>query len=301
MRVLFSFILCFVVCPLVFSLPSPYEEGAFHGPSKTWLASVFADPSAYDKAPVYNLTGKFPEYTRESFGRVINNQLVHGHVFTFHNNPVGTFHFSEPLNGCPGMIRTSVTAEARKCKVAMNAGFFDTMRGTCLGNLVTDGKIVQNTGTRNANFGFTKDGEYVVGYLSKSDVEKLDLYELIAGVLWLVRDGKVYVDESVREEAPAFDFVWIKAPRTAVGFDEEGKIMIFEVDGAEPSRSGLDLYEWAELVKSFGAVQAINLDGGGSTAVWERGKTINKPSDFCGGDAGIHCERAVTTICCYKS
>ena len=56
------------------------------------------------------------------------------------------------------------------CEVALNAGFFDTHTFACHGNLVSDGEIVQNTIVQNVNFGITRNGTFVVGYLSKEDV-----------------------------------------------------------------------------------------------------------------------------------
>jgi exopolysaccharide biosynthesis protein len=41
----------------------------------------------------------------------------------------------------------------------------------------------------------------------------------------------------------------------------------------------MNLYELAEYLFSLGAVEAMNLDGGGSTTMFLDGKVVNKPSD----------------------
>lgn len=70
------------------------------------------------------------------------------------------------------------------------------------------------------------------------------------------------------------------APRTAVGITAESKILLVAVDGRAPNRSiGMTLDELAELMKELGAVEAMNLDGGGSTTFVLEGKTLNAPSD----------------------
>lgn len=67
-----------------------------------------------------------------------NKRRVHGHV-TFVNNPVQTVAVLEPLHQgtCQkgGAERATVlkSAEQRNCLVAVNAGFFNTKTGECLG------------------------------------------------------------------------------------------------------------------------------------------------------------------------
>jgi hypothetical protein len=75
-------------------------------------------------------------------------------------------------------------------------------------------------------------------------------------------------------------------PRTAVGFDDNGAwLLMVVVDGRQPGFSeGATLYELAEILRSQGCSQSINLDGGGSSImlIHEPGKdvrTLNSPSD----------------------
>ena len=52
------------------------------------------------------------------------------------------------------------------------------------------------------------------------------------------------------------------------------------VDGRRPGYSvGATLPELAKVMLELGAAEAINLDGGGSTTMWLRGRTVNLPSD----------------------
>jgi exopolysaccharide biosynthesis protein len=90
----------------------------------------------------------------------------------------------------------------------------------------------------------------------------------------------------------------LKAPRTAVGLKQDGSIFIAVVDGVELLKEGLDLYEWAEILIEKGAVQAINLDGGGSTDAFLNGNIWNLPN--CDDKPNSVCERPVTTITCLK-
>ena len=114
----------------------------------------------------------------------------------------------------------------------------------CLGNLVSEGKILQTTNWMNVNCGL-RNGKFVVGYLTKEEVldEKNPFQELVAGVIWLVRNGTNFALESAKIENPTAQqtserlmegnrnsFVDTFAARTAVGYDKDGRLLIFQFD-----------------------------------------------------------------------
>ena len=69
-------------------------------------------------------------------------------------------------------------------------------------------------------------------------------------------------------------------PRTAVGLRADGTWVFVVVDGRQPRLSvGMNLEELAGLLLSLGCVDALNLDGGGSTTLYYQGKVVNSPSD----------------------
>jgi hypothetical protein len=76
------------------------------------------------------------------------------------------------------------------------------------------------------------------------------------------------------------------APRTAFGITAEGKLVFYTVDGRQTGYSnGMGMNTLAERMKSLGCVEAVNLDGGGSTAMTAQypgfgtTETVNRPSD----------------------
>jgi exopolysaccharide biosynthesis protein len=114
----------------------------------------------------------------------------------------------------------------------------------------------------------------------------------------LVRDGRVAIDaatEGVLDTRDlSFNYSWVeqRQPRTMAGIDARGRLILVTVDGRQPGVSeGETLAEGAALMRSLGAVQAMNLDGGGSTAMAVRGVLVNHPSDATGerpiGDAVV--------------
>ncbi|MBR4152020.1 MAG: phosphodiester glycosidase family protein [Selenomonadaceae bacterium] len=94
----------------------------------------------------------------------------------------------------------------------------------------------------------------------------------------LVKNGEIYVTADA-EQFPS-DIRVGRAPRSAVGVTKYGDYIFAVVDGRQAHSKGCTLTEWAQILKNnFGAVNAINLDGGGSTELFFKGSLINKPSD----------------------
>ncbi|MCX6567551.1 MAG: phosphodiester glycosidase family protein [Candidatus Aminicenantes bacterium] len=86
------------------------------------------------------------------------------------------------------------------------------------------------------------------------------------------------------------DFAAARHPRTAAGVRADGRILLVTVDGRQPELSvGMTIAELTALLIELGAVEAVNMDGGGSTAMVVRNRVINSPSDLTGeraiGDA----------------
>jgi len=107
-----------------------------------------------------------------------------------------------------------------------------------------------------------------------------------SGAPLLVQNGHVAIDavrEGVIDPAdPSFNYSWARQrqPRTAAGIDRHGRVILVTIDGRQPGLSeGATLSEEAALMRSLGAVEAMNLDGGGSTAMAINGTLFNHPSD----------------------
>jgi uncharacterized protein YigE (DUF2233 family) len=94
----------------------------------------------------------------------------------------------------------------------------------------------------------------------------------------LVSNGRVEV--TALREAFRSDVRVGRAPRTAFGIDKYGRYILLVADGRQPFYSvGLTLGELAATMQKLGAVNALNLDGGGSTAMAIRSRVVNRPSD----------------------
>lgn len=103
-------------------------------------------------------------------------------------------------------------------------------------------------------------------------------YSIVGGGPQLIKAGKVDITD--KEERMSSTFRTDRHPRTAITRLESGKLLLITVDGRQPGVSlGMSLNMFADLLLELGAVEAINLDGGGSTAMVVHNKLVNRPSD----------------------
>ena len=102
------------------------------------------------------------------------------------------------------------------------------------------------------------------------------IYAISAGPR-LVKNNSVFLTSKI-EEFPA-DIAVGRAPRTAIGVTKDGHVLFTVVDGRQQNSRGMTLLELALFMQEFGAVDAMNLDGGGSSEMVLKGKIMNKPSD----------------------
>ncbi|WP_290790969.1 phosphodiester glycosidase family protein [Flavihumibacter sp. UBA7668] len=69
-------------------------------------------------------------------------------------------------------------------------------------------------------------------------------------------------------------------PRTAIGYTKEGKLIVLVIEGRNPGiAAGATLEETASILVELGCVEALNLDGGGSSCMLINGKETIRPSD----------------------
>jgi hypothetical protein len=69
-------------------------------------------------------------------------------------------------------------------------------------------------------------------------------------------------------------------PRTAMGYTADGRLLILAVEGRHKGvAEGVSLSDMAGIFLGLGAVEALNLDGGGSSCLLVMGKNTIHPSD----------------------
>jgi len=108
-------------------------------------------------------------------------------------------------------------------------------------------------------------------------------HQLIGGGPLLLRDGRMVVDSMATAEGILESFLTTRHPRTAVGWNADQTIVwLVVVDGRQEHSAGMSLQELSQFFLKLGASDALNLDGGGSSAIVADGKVLNSPSDPTG-------------------
>lgn len=169
----------------------------------------------------------------------------------------------------------AASENGKKVVAGINADFFgSTMLGLC----VRDGVELHDVSGR-PWFGITLDGEAVLGTAYE--------YTKYTGQLLTAVGGSNIVinNDSVDHISVDDEFGYTRHPRTAVGIKADGSVVLLVVDGRQSKISnGASLADLADILGSVGCVEALNLDGGGSSTfvvVDENGEfdVANSPSD----------------------
>lgn len=123
---------------------------------------------------------------------------------------------------------TSKQAKQHHCFLATNGGPYHA-DGTCVGAVIVDGKIVEDR-FDSIGFGVTRQPNrtWVIGQVESSEQARaLRLQHYVTGFDWLVYNGSAVSME--RNNTTGAD----KAPRTSVGIDFEGRLMLLVADGCQ--------------------------------------------------------------------
>jgi len=165
--------------------------------------------------------------------------------------------------------------------VATNGAGYNITNGTPSGLVVMQGVEYYPVGAPGF-FAILADGTAVIGDQAKYNELKAEnkVKEAIQAFgSVLVKDGKVNVTKSA-------NYTSNRASRTAIGITAEGKVVMMVLDGRQlPRSAGGAMEEIAQIMLEAGCVQAVNLDGGGSTTYLSKpaGKDdielVNVPSD----------------------
>jgi hypothetical protein len=120
--------------------------------------------------------------------------------------------------------------------------------------------------------------------LTSLDPLKPDLWSAAEDILGagpiIVRGGRIDITAKREKMLPAF--ATDRHPRSAVASLNDGRVILAVVDGRQPASVGMSLEELARLLLEYGATDAMNLDGGGSTAMVVQGRIVNRPSEVLG-------------------
>ncbi len=113
----------------------------------------------------------------------------------------------------------------------------------------------------------------------KPSLKKWKMKTAVGGGPVLLQNGEIRIsnNEELRFAGKAIDD---KHPRTCMGYTADGRLIVMVIQGRFPGiAEGASLTQEAQLLKELGCVEALNLDGGGSSCMLINGKETITPSD----------------------
>ena len=138
------------------------------------------------------------------------------------------------------------------------------------GNVIKDGKIVWKAGDTGNLIGFNNDNVLVLYSGKPEDAIENGMRDAMEFGPFLIVNGQA---AEVKGNGG-----WGIAPRTAIAQRKDGIVLFLVVDGRSGSSLGVDMQELINIFKRYGAYNAANLDGGGSSVLYANDKIINNVS-----------------------
>lgn len=172
---------------------------------------------------------------------------------------------------------TSQAARRTGAVLAINAGGFMKAKNgimSPIGITVVNGKVRTYSSDPKISFvGFNNKGRLVGGKItSQAQIAQQGILQGASFLPTLLKDGK-------RMSIPR-DWANTRQPRTLIGHFDNGDLLFIVIDGRRKGWSnGVTLEEAQRKLQEFHVVDAYNLDGGGSSAFYYKGKILNRPSD----------------------
>ena len=182
---------------------------------------------------------------------------------------------------------TSDMAEENNAVLAINGDYYGARQS---GYVIRNGVVYRSQGSNGEDMVISKDGS--LSFISESDTTTDSLlqkqaWQVLSFGPVLVENGQVAVSEN-----DEVGMTMASNPRTAIGTVAKNHYLFVVSDGRTSESAGLSLYELANFMKSLGATNVYNLDGGGSSTMVFRGDVVNNPTT----NGNKISERAVSDI-----
>jgi len=114
---------------------------------------------------------------------------------------------------------------------------------------------------------------HVAQYMSRQDLINNDIQYAVCYGPVLIANG---------EQTRDFGFYDGLNPRTAIGQRDDGAFLFLVIDGRQVVSMGASYQDLAEIMLSYNAVNALNLDGGSSSMLFYNGEYVNNKAYVIG-------------------
>ena len=157
---------------------------------------------------------------------------------------------------------------------AINGGGFEDAGGggnggTPIGLVISNGKVLHTGGDSGdfyATVGFNQDNVMVISKMSANEAKKKGIRDAMTFGPRLIVNGE---PANVKGQSSGLN------PRTAIGQRADGAVLMLVIDGRQASSLGATYSDLIKVMLEYGAINAINLDGGSSSLMYYRGEYLN--------------------------
>ena len=157
---------------------------------------------------------------------------------------------------------------------AINGGGFEDSGGVGNGGIpvglvISEGKLKHSGRHRNYNItvGFDQNNIMVLAKnMSADDAKAKGIRDAITFGPALIVNGE---PAAIKGESSGLN------PRTAIGQRKDGAVLMLVIDGRQASSLGATYSDLIAIMLEYGAVNAINMDGGSSSLMYYKGDYLN--------------------------
>lgn len=226
--------------------------------------------------------------------------MKRGHFLYLYGEPqnIVIFEIAYPERGIGLKVNfppdlTTASAADTTALAAVNGSFFNMSQGNSVCYVRRNGVVSDTTAINpmyNGALTITDEGKASLVHWDK-DIEKA--YDSPTGSVLV--SGPMLLHEFSCSALPGHNpgFVEARHPRTAVATMPDGRCVLITVDGRQKDfAAGMSLQQLAHFLRIYGAKDALNLDGGGSTTAWSVSMPSGEPANSVSGTS----ERKVANI-----
>lgn len=184
-------------------------------------------------------------------------------------------------------LKTTATfGKENNAIAAINGTFFDVKNGGSVDFIKANGEVINVNRLEKNNQRAMHQKAAVLISKGKLNLKKWDGTEKWEDNLQeedIMLSGPLLAIDNKNEKLDSVPFNTLRHPRSAIGIKPNGKVILLTIDGRHENSAGASLFELTKIMRWLGCTSAINLDGGGSTALWidseEGNGVINYPAD----------------------
>lgn len=261
---------------IAFYVKARLDDKGLHFTTDTTSNRRLTPQQFYKKAaqPLVVVNSTFFSFaTHQNLNAVVKNgKLIAYNVTTIKNRGNDTLTYTHPFSSAIGIT---------KKRTADIAWLYTDSSGKRAYAMQLPMQAFKDSIEQHALKDMVKRTSVVMGHNGSMEptLKKWKVETAVGGGPVLIQNGEIKITNN-EERKFTGKAIGDKHPRTAMGYTRDGYLIILVVEGRNNGvAEGASLTQLAQMLKEIGCVEALNLDGGGSSCLLVNGKETIAPSD----------------------